>query len=194
MFSQRKLKLHIEIDISTAPGPISTVSFWHSLEHLPHQTIANVFKHLSANTTDDAIMIISVPNCDSWQHKLLGSHYAFFDPQQHLHQFSMESLDQLLINYGFTKNKLFFSPPYSGFGWLQGMMNLFNKTHNYFYYRMKRGVPHSSGIIRQRLLDAYNIILALLLALPASIATACDYLNKKRGGVLTVCYQKRPSA
>ena len=139
---------------------------------------------------DATQIIISVPNGRSLQYRMLGRHYAYYDFPNHIHQFSPKSLNLLFKRIGFEPERYYHSLPYSAFGALQGLLNLFNKHHNYFYYRRKRGWTFSLSRGALWVLDAYNVLLILALALPAAAVTAMDFMSRRHASVLTVNFHK----
>lgn len=190
-FSRQKLKLNIFPDTYQARGPVSVVTFWHSLEHLPVHILKQVLSFLENHLESDGRVIVSVPNADSLQSRWFGRNYAYFDIDAHYHQFTVESLDLIMKQYGFKKEKSFFSIAYSLFGYLQGLLNYFNKIHNYYYYRKKREISFYRNKTFELSIDIYNIFLINLLILPATLLCLIDFSDKKLGGVYTSCYQKK---
>lgn len=187
----RKIGLDIATDIAALHGPVSVVTFWHSLEHLPVEVIVAMLAKIRECSTAKTVIIVSVPNANSLQYSLLKEHYAFYDGAHHYHQFTPGSLDLLLAKYGFEHGTEYRSFSYASFGWLQGLLNLFNSRHDYLYYRMKRGWRFGLSPLHRLMLDAYNISLVCLLLAPCVVLTLHDLLRVKQGGVLTVCYQQK---
>lgn len=187
----RKIGLDVAADIAALHGPVSVVTFWHSLEHLPAEVLVAMLAKIREHSTAETVVIVSVPNADSLQYSLLKEHYAFYDGAHHYQQFTPGSLDLLLASNGFERVAEYRSFSYASFGWLQGLLNLFNSRHDYLYYRMKRGWRFGLAPLRRLMLDAYNISLVCLLLVPGVVLTFNDLLRLKRGGVLTVCYQQK---
>lgn len=71
----------------------------HVLEHLDNSTevLAKGYKLLKS----DAILFIDVPNVGGLGSKILGKRWPYLLPQEHKHQFTKESLTQLLEDSGF---------------------------------------------------------------------------------------------
>jgi hypothetical protein len=185
----RELGLHIEHDLSTLNSPLAVITFWHSLEHIPAEAIGEMFSKIRECSTDETVVIVSVPNAASLQYSLLKERFAYYDVPHHLHQFTPASLDKLMMKFGYKCASEYGSFSYASFGWLQGLMNLFNSRHDYLYYRKKRGWDFGLSPARCALLDAYNLVLAGLLIFPSIMLTLYDLLQSRKGGVLTVCYQ-----
>src|SRR6185436_4578938 len=104
---------------------------------------------------------VFVPNPDSLPARWLESRWAFRDVGAHLHEFSRRSLDTLLAAAGFrpeSDERIF---AYTVFAWVQTLANLAPLSHNYLYYRLKRGVDFGQGLTADLL-----AALALAFALP----------------------------
>lgn len=186
----RGVGLHIETDLATLQRPLAVVTFWHSLEHIPADAIEMMFTKIRECSTEETIVLVSVPNAGSLQYSMLKERFAYYDVPHHLHQFTPLSLDTLMKKFGFTRHTEHGSFSYASFGWLQGLLNLFNSQHDYLYYRMKRGWMFGLSPKHRTFLDAYNLALASLLFIPSIVLTVYDLMLLRRGGVLTVCYQR----
>jgi hypothetical protein len=190
-FARNSLGLKIEKEMSAVNDTISVATFWHSLEHMPIENIAQTLNHINHKSSFDTRIIITVPNNDSLQYLMFGERFAYYDPASHIHQFSLYSLDKLMEKYKFVKEESFYSFFYACFGYLQGFMNVVFPAHNYLYYRIKRRT--SFGKKRAALLfyDAHNFILVMLFLIPALLFCVYDFIYRKRGGVITACYRKK---
>jgi hypothetical protein len=184
-FSRQVLGLDIIEDIHKAPEEISFASAWHVLEHIPEQHLLSLLKGLSGKMSSGARLLVSVPNCTSWQYRCFGRTFAYYDVPNHLHQFTPESLERLLKRYGFQKVGTVRSWPYNIFGYTQSLLNIITQSHNYLYYRLKRRNRRPSVP-----LDLANGLL-LIFAIPVSLALGMvDAINLKRQGVITTCFEK----
>ena len=52
------------------------------------------------------MLVVSVPNTDSFQYKIFGKNFSYYDHPNHTHQFSYQSLNQLMTNNRFNQIKL----------------------------------------------------------------------------------------
>lgn len=190
-FAKDNFGVSLVQDIESVPGIVSTLTFWHSLEHLPVTAIDKVGRWLAQHSGPLTRVIISVPNADSFQYAWFRSHYAYWDPENHIHQFSKKSLTTLGEKLGLVSERVVPSPLYSTFGMIQGLLNLVNPVHNYFYLRMKRGHSFSESGRITLFWDAYNVALIGLIALPAFLLASLDRLFPKRGSVLTMVFKKK---
>jgi len=57
--------------------------------------------------TDDGELAITTGDCESWLARLLGRHWTFYNPPQHLFFYSKSSLTRLLHEAGFTPVRWF---------------------------------------------------------------------------------------
>src|SRR3990167_6473701 len=104
---------------------ISVATFWHSLEHMPIQTILEIMASLSQKNGPALKVIISVPNNSSLLYLFAGKRFAYYDVPNHIHQFSKKSLTLLMKQFGFAETASLFSFAYSSFGYLQTLLNFF---------------------------------------------------------------------
>lgn len=193
-FSRDKLKLEINYSVdSIGERKVSVATFWHTLEHIPVEALDHILKVLQRASTKNTRVIITVPNADSILYYLFGRHFTYYDAASHVHQFSKASLDTMLLKYGFEPESMFFSFIYSFFGYLQSFLNLTNQRQNWLYFYLKRERDFGDSKLVLLLLLVYNIILAGLLLVPSLFGVMLDFLSKKRGVVLTVCYYQKKS-
>ena len=164
------------------------MTFWNSLEHMPVDEVGRVLGHISRFASPAARVLVCVPNNHSFQYRMFGKDYAYYDPANHLHQFSPRSLGLLMARFGFERSRLLRSWPYAVFAYLQGFLNKLNVIHNYMYARTKRGSGFDKNKTWLYLLDCYNYVLGALLMVPSVGLSLIDLLFPERGGVITVCF------
>lgn len=77
----------------------NVITLWHVLEHvhLLEKTINEINKLL----LDDGVLIVAVPNCDSWDAKKYGEHWAAWDVPRHLYHFTKKDIETLFKRSGF---------------------------------------------------------------------------------------------
>jgi len=77
----------------------NAITLWHVLEHVPDlNEKLNIFKSL---LTKNGILVIAVPNSDSYDAKHYGKFWAAYDVPRHLYHFNTNTLTQLLEKNGF---------------------------------------------------------------------------------------------
>lgn len=115
------------------------ITFWHSLEHLPHETLENVMGIIKNSEIE--IVHISVPNSQSITLKLFGKLDTYFDLENHTTILSKKLLGKKLNEIGFSliSSKPIFS--YTFFGCLQSAINFVTNSKNELYFVLKRGAP-----------------------------------------------------
>ena len=75
------------------------ITLWHVLEHVHRldKTIEQINKLL----TDEGVLIIAVPNCNSADAKKYGKHWAAWDVPRHLYHFTKKDIETLFKRSGF---------------------------------------------------------------------------------------------
>ena len=77
------------------------VTLWDVFEHLhdPAGTLAEIHRVLAPG----GVLVLRVPNMDSWEAGLFGSHWAGLDAPRHTYVFNRGILRKLLSRAGFTR-------------------------------------------------------------------------------------------
>ncbi|MCO4292758.1 class I SAM-dependent methyltransferase [Solitalea sp. MAHUQ-68] len=75
------------------------ITMWHVLEHVPdlNQTI----ERLKQLLTSTGILIVAVPNYNSYDALHYGRFWAAYDVPRHLYHFSQQSIKEVFGNHGF---------------------------------------------------------------------------------------------
>lgn len=138
------------------------VTFWHSLEHLPHETL---HKSMSIIKNSEIEYVhISVPNSQSLTLRLFGERDSYFDLENHTTILSRKCLIEILNGIGFS---LLSSKPivsYTFFGCVQSAVNYITNSKNELYFVLKRGAPiQNIRVLRHLLFAPIYIPLALFL-------------------------------
>ncbi len=81
------------------PARFDAVTMWDVLEHVhdPTHTLQEIHRILKPG----GIVVIRVPNLDSWDVKLFGTNWAGYDAPRHLYVFTRRTLTALLRKTGF---------------------------------------------------------------------------------------------
>jgi SAM-dependent methyltransferase len=88
--------------VENAPFPrqgFEVVTLWHTLEHLPDPLKA--LDRIHDLLAPAGRLLVAVPNIDSFEAKVLGSHWLEMDIPGHLYYFSLKTLRTLLEKAGF---------------------------------------------------------------------------------------------
>ena len=89
------------------------ITLWHVLEHAHdlHRSMAEISRLLKPG----GLVLIGVPNCDSWDAKFYGAHWAAYDTPRHLFHFNPATMRRLATRHNFevaSIHPLFFDPIY----------------------------------------------------------------------------------
>lgn len=84
------------------------------------------------------VLVVSIPNFDSWQSRLSGRWWFHLDVPFHLYHFSARNFGALLEREGFRIARLsHFSLEFGPFGVLQSLLNRVTASHNLLYEALK---------------------------------------------------------
>ncbi|MFA8298658.1 MAG: class I SAM-dependent methyltransferase [Hyphomicrobiales bacterium] len=75
------------------------ITMWHVLEHVAN--LQERAERLSQLVKDDGLVVIAVPNIDSWDAKHYGDKWAAIDVPRHLYHFSQKNMETLMQQHGF---------------------------------------------------------------------------------------------
>lgn len=75
------------------------VTMWHALEHIPDPR--SLFKTLYALLEPNGLLLVAVPDRDSWDCTHYGAHWAAWDVPRHLSHFRRKDIHRLLDEHGF---------------------------------------------------------------------------------------------
>jgi SAM-dependent methyltransferase len=190
-FATEKLGLRIESKLpDRIDGKLSAVTFWHSLEHIPAEYFKSIFENIHTLSSSDSRVVISVPNAESLQYNLFKEGFAYYDVPNHLHQFTTESLDLLMKNFGFECVSGHKMPIYDLFGYIQGWLNKFISPANFLYYLLKRNFRNKEFIKFRKTKLVFSLLLSGLFLPLSLVLTIYDQLNSNRASVITRCYRK----
>lgn len=170
-------------------GHFDVITMWHVLEHIddPKQLLATVKGLLEPG----GVLVVSVPNFQSWQSKVFKGGWFHLDPPRHVTHFEKATLWPLLEGAGFEIfEERTFHFEYGPVGWLQSTMNRVLRPNFLFEFVKDRGalagVPASETLLN---LVGSGLITAGLAA-PAVAAEAIA-AARGAGSVITVCARRR---
>lgn len=84
-------------DLNGSSSQFDCISLWHVLEHLPDLSQSMIeIKHLLQPA---GILIIAVPNVESWDATYYNKFWAAYDLPRHLYHFTAHSLKLLMENH-----------------------------------------------------------------------------------------------
>jgi hypothetical protein len=102
-------------------GEWSAVTFWHSLEHLPDAGLA-VDRAVDLLATR-GVLVIAVPNLDSWQSRAFGPNWFHLDLPRHLVHLPGRTLIEGIRARGLQIERVsWWRGGQAVFGWLYGLV------------------------------------------------------------------------
>jgi SAM-dependent methyltransferase len=111
-FTREHYKLNVidEDEIDNLKASIfEIITMWHVLEHV--YDLDGRIKQIQYLLSKDGILVVAVPNSNSWDAKHYGKDWAAFDLPRHLYHFESSSIKNLFDKYGFklvkTKSMFF---------------------------------------------------------------------------------------
>lgn len=113
------------------------VTLWHVLEHV--EDLNNYIVKIKNIVEDDGVLIVAVPNIDSFDAKFMGISWPYLNIPTHINNFNINNLKLLLEKHGFKiKNTSFFSLEYDLTSIILGLTNLISEDYNFIYKKIKR--------------------------------------------------------
>jgi len=154
---------------SAAPklGRFDVITLWQVLEHLTRPT--EVLKTLSQLLAPGGVVIVSVPNFQSWQSRLFRGSWFHLDPPRHIVHFEADTLENCLRDAGLVTTKRWdFLPEYGSSGWIQSTLNQVLPHRNYLYEIVKdRGALKDLGPAAH----GFHFVTSLLMGAPTGVLT-----------------------
>ena len=94
-------------------GQFGVITLWHVLEHV--HTLHETVKQLKRCLSSEGVLIIAVPNYESYDATVFGEYWAAYDVPRHIYHFNKASMATLMEGHGMklveTKG-MFFDPFY----------------------------------------------------------------------------------
>ncbi|MBV6404084.1 MAG: Ubiquinone biosynthesis O-methyltransferase [Flavobacteriales bacterium] len=102
-------------DLDQVPGSeqLHIATLWHVLEHVPD--LRSTLKRLFALLAKDGLLVIAVPDRESWDAAYYGTDWAAYDVPRHLSHFRRRDLQRLVAEHGFEPvavRRLWLDAPY----------------------------------------------------------------------------------
>lgn len=176
--SKQKLKTNIyNIVLSKVRFPkqyFDVVTMWHVLEHVDNSYDA--LKEVRRITKNNGLLIVAVPNIDSFQAKIGGKKWFHLDVPRHLYHFSPETLRKLLEKNGFKIEKInHFSFIYNLIGVIQTSLNMLGIKFNFLHHLIKRVDRQKSYIDLSFIINfLLTLLFSIILFVPAIILSLAE--------------------
>lgn len=115
------------------------IIFWHVIEHIPLPV--PVIQQYAASTAPGGVMLISVPNHQSWQTRLFGFYSAYPDYGRHLWFHSASYVKWIHSQLpGFQVSLLpDFNFEYEIFSWVDSIISFVVRRQNFAHRILKKG-------------------------------------------------------
>ena len=169
-------------DAAVRAGSLDAVSLWHVLEHVEDPAAA--LGTLRGWLAPGGVLLLGVPDLDSWQARLAGPRWYHLDLPRHRTHFTARGLEALLAASGFeVEAATHVLAEHNPLGmWLAGVSRL-TRRPSYLYHLLKRNAPARSP-------DLLVTLAALpLLPLAAALELLAGLL--RRGGTVAVTARRR---
>lgn len=142
------------------------------LEHMPEPL--KTLLDCSALLKPGGVLMVSVPNLESWQARVTGDAWFHLDVPRHLFHFSARSLSETLRRIGLVvRRRRFVSFEHDPFGWEQSLLNLLGFPQNLLTSSLmgmnRRAILSPSGLAMV-LVGGVLLIPSLALALVSWVA------------------------
>lgn len=165
------------------------VTFWHSLEHMPLDALTATLQAVSQTAATDTVVLVSVPNADSWLSRVFGKENTYYDNPNHVHQFTPGSLDACMASCGFERCGSHPSWLYSWVGWSLSLLSALGPGHNYYYYTRKRGTDFGFSPAKRHAWNAALTASAPVAAAMGGMLTLLDLAVPRHAAVIQQSYQ-----
>lgn len=84
---KNKIKAQLVNNLSeVSENSLNAISLWHVLEHIPNQK--DIMMELISKLSDNGVLIIALPNHNSYDAKVYKNYWAAYDVPRHLHHYS----------------------------------------------------------------------------------------------------------
>lgn len=91
----------LQEDSSSFPGEFfDVITMWHVLEHVPN--LEAQISELDRLLKRDGLLVIAVPNFNSYDAEVYKEHWAAYDVPRHLYHFSRKSISAIFSNFGYA--------------------------------------------------------------------------------------------
>ena len=78
---------------------LDVITFWHVLEHVTD--LPQTLTFVKENLKQDGLLVIALPNYKSYDARYYEKFWAAYDVPRHLYHFDIDTIQKLLIPYGF---------------------------------------------------------------------------------------------
>lgn len=83
---------------------IDVISMWHVLEHVYH--LNKRIEEMHRILKDNGVIVVAVPNCNSYDAKYYQEYWAAYDLPRHLYHFKPKDIKRIFGKYDFELSKI----------------------------------------------------------------------------------------
>lgn len=172
------------------PGFFDVVVFWHVLEHVRDPVAA--LRKSRAILKPGGLLVVAVPNLESYQAGVSGRHWFHLDVPRHYHHFRLGVLRRILEENGFSVESVsHFSLEYNPYGWVQSILNRMGFQENLLYDTLKNESARTiKSPARSHPVQFFVMLLALIPVVPLGFALFLLEVLVRRGGTIEL-YARR---
>ena len=129
---------------------VDVISLWHVLEHL--ENLQETVKTLVSKLKQGGVLVLALPNAESWDAKAYGTYWAAWDVPIHLYHFTKNDVKRLADMNGLSMEKIIKMPFDSYYVSLlseeykAGRKNWIKATVNGALSNLKAGKDNSSSL------------------------------------------------
>jgi SAM-dependent methyltransferase len=158
-----------------ATGRFDAVIAWHVFEHLPDP--AGTLAECRRIVRPGGVLILAVPNIESWQARWAGAGWFHLDVPRHLFHYGPGTLSAMLVRHGFRPEWLsHYSIEQNPFGLLQSVLHRLGRTHLGLYGLLRGPLDPDEPRHRLRRVSGYLAYLAVFPA-AALVSTLASLLR-----------------
>ncbi len=116
------------------------ITLWHVLEHVADLDESLSFFH--ENLKAKAKLFLALPNIDSWDARHYGKYWAALDVPRHLYHFNKQSVEGLLIRFGFKMRDI--RPMHFDAYFISLLSEKYKKGHHDYFTAFLNGMRSNS--------------------------------------------------
>lgn len=87
----------VEELIESNPESFDVITMWHVLEHVPN--LVDFIDKIKSLLKPNGVLVVAVPNFNSWDAKHYNSFWAAYDVPRHLWHFSRKSMERIFSEF-----------------------------------------------------------------------------------------------
>jgi len=154
------------------PSTYAVITLFHVLEHIeaPKQLICNL---LSDNLARNGLLIIEVPNFESFQSKIAGPNWLHLDLPRHINHFTKARLFKMMEDIGLNVETIEY------YDVIHGTLGMLNSLFSLFGYR-----KNLMSELKYR--RKANLLFSIFLLLPLAFLLEIISAWLKKGAILRV--------